>query len=55
MGASTQTTNTFYLYDRCPQSVKIHWQIYAPVAQWIRAPGFGPGCRGFESLPVYHA
>ncbi len=25
--------------------------IHGPVAQWIRAPVFGTGCRGFESLP----
>ena len=25
----------------------------APVAQWIRAPVFGSGCRGFESLRAH--
>lgn len=27
--------------------------LLAPVAQWNRAPVFGTGCRGFESLQVY--
>ncbi len=27
---------------------------HAPIAQLDRAPGFGPGGRGFESLSVYH-
>jgi hypothetical protein len=26
---------------------------YAPVAQWIRASGYGPEGRGFESLRAY--
>ena len=26
---------------------------FAPIAQLDRAPGFGPGGRGFESLSVY--
>lgn len=29
--------------------------VPAPVAQWIRAMGFYPTGRGFESLPGYHA
>ena len=28
--------------------------VPAPVAQWIRAMGFYPTGRGFESLPGYH-
>ena len=27
---------------------------FAPVAQLDRAPGYEPGGRGFESLPVHH-
>ena len=30
-------------------------QIYASVAQWIRASVFGTEGRRFESYPVYHA
>lgn len=38
--------------------LKWSWAVekyQAPLAQRIRAPGFGPGGRGFESLTEYHA
>ena len=34
--------------------VRVPPDPHAPVAQWIRAPVFGTGCRGFESLRAHH-
>jgi uncharacterized protein (TIGR02611 family) len=32
---------------------RLTFALYAPVAQWIRASGYGPEGRGFESLRAY--
>lgn len=40
--------------DKCDLRNALQYFSYAPVAQWIRAPGFEPGGRRFESCRGYH-
>ena len=41
----------FLRYSWCPNAVRFRVAaFYGLVAQWIRAPVYGTGCRGFESL-----